>query len=101
MDKVKTKAHDRKIVYNLSESKRTEFASMGILVLIIINFILFWVFPLSTIYANFLITLRQGNNNGHYGGSYTADRLDIEFNQAPLPSHDPQRVKLYNMATLP
>ena len=26
MDKVKTKAQDRQIVYNLSESKRTEFA---------------------------------------------------------------------------
>ena len=63
MDKVKTKAQDRQIVYNLSESKRIEFASMGIFVLIIINFILLWLFPLSTIVANFLITLRQENNN--------------------------------------
>ena len=30
-----------------------------------------------------------------------ADSLDIEFNQAPLISNEPQRVKLYNMATLP
>ena len=30
-----------------------------------------------------------------------ADRLDIEFNQAPLISNEPKRVKLYNMATLP
>ena len=29
------------------------------------------------------------------------ERLDIEFNQAPLSSNEPQRVKLYNMATLP
>ena len=71
MNKVKTKAQDRHIVYNLSESKRTEFALMGIFVLIIVNFILLWLFPLSTIYANFLITLRQENNNGHSGGSYT------------------------------
>ena len=30
-----------------------------------------------------------------------ADRLNIEFNQAPLTSIEPQRVKLYNLATLP
>ena len=70
-DKVKTKATDRKIVYNLPESKRMEFASMGIFVLIIVNFILLWLFPLSTIVANFLIALRTENNNGHPGGSYT------------------------------
>ena len=44
---------------------------MGIFVLIIVNFILLWLFPLSTIVTNFLIALRQGNNNGHPGGSYT------------------------------
>ena len=71
MDKVKTKATDRKIVYNLPESTRTEFASMKIFVLIIVNFIFLWLFPLSTIVANFLIALRQENNNGHPGGSYT------------------------------
>ena len=71
MDKVKTKAKDRQIVYNLSESNRTEFVSMGIFVLIIVNFILLWLFPLSTIVANCLIALRQENNNGHPGGSYT------------------------------
>ena len=71
MDKVKTKATKRQIVYNLSESKKTEFASIGIFVLIIVNYILLWQFPLSTIVANFLIALRQKNNNGHPGGSYT------------------------------
>ena len=71
MNKVKTKAQDRQIVYNLLESNRTEFASMGIFVLIIVNFILLWLFLLSTIVANFLITLRQENNNGLPGGSYT------------------------------
>ena len=71
MDKVNTKAMDRKIVYNLPESKRTEFASMEIFVLIIVNFIFLWLFPLSTIVANLLIALRQENNNGHPGGSYT------------------------------
>ena len=71
MDKVKTNAQDRQIVYNLSESKRKEFASMEILVLIIVNFILLWLFPLSTIVANFIIALRQENNHGHPGGSYT------------------------------
>ena len=30
-----------------------------------------------------------------------ADRMDIEFNQAPITSTEPQRVKLYNMPTLP
>ena len=71
IDKVKTKATKRIIVYNLPESKRTEFASIGIFVLIIVNYILLWLFPLSTIVANFLIALRQENNNGHPGGSYT------------------------------
>ena len=71
MDKVKTKAQNRQIVYNLSESKRMEFASMGIFVLIIVNFILLWLFPLSTILANVLIAIRQENNNGHPRGSYT------------------------------
>ena len=69
-DKGTTKAQDCHIVYNVSESKRTEFASMGMFVLIIVNFILLWLFPLSTIVTNFLIALRQGNN-GHPGGSYT------------------------------
>ena len=71
MDNVKTKATKRQIVYNLSETRRTEFVSIGIFVLIIVKFILLWLFPLSWIYANFLITLRQENNNGHSGGSYT------------------------------
>ena len=71
MDKVKTKATKRQIVYNLSESKRTEFASIGIFVLIIVNFILLWLFPLLTIVANFLIALRQENKNGYRGGSHT------------------------------
>ena len=53
MDKVKTKSTERQIVYNVSESKRTEFASIKIFVLIIVNFILLWLFPLSTIVANF------------------------------------------------
>ena len=70
-DKGKTKAQDRHIVYNVWESKRTEFASMGIYVLISVNFILLWLFPLSTIVTNFIISLRPGNNNGHPGGSYT------------------------------
>ena len=71
MNKVKTKAQDSQIVFNLSESNRTEFASMGIFILIIVNFLFLWLFPLSTIVANFLNTLRQENNNGHPGGSYT------------------------------
>ena len=53
MNKVKTKATEREILYNLLESNRTEFASMEIFVLIIVNFILLWLFPLVTIVANF------------------------------------------------
>ena len=34
-------------------------------------------------------------------GRIRADRMDIEFNQVPLTSNEPQRVKLYNMATVP
>ena len=71
MDKVKTKSTKRQIVYNLSKSKRTEFASNGIFDLIIVNFILLCLFRLSTIVANFLIALKQENNNGHPGKSYT------------------------------
>ena len=33
-------------------------------------------------------------------GRIWAYRLDIEFNQTPLTSNEPQRVKLYKMATL-
>ena len=58
MNKVKTKATKRHRVYNLSKSKRTKFVTIKIFVLIIVNFILLWLFPLSTIVANFLITLR-------------------------------------------
>ena len=57
MDKVKTNANDRQIVYKHLESNKTKFASMGIFVLIIVNFILLWLFPLSTIVANLLIAL--------------------------------------------
>ena len=59
MYKVKTKAQDRQIINNLSESKKTEFASMGNFLLIIVNFILLWLFPLSTIVSNVLIARRQ------------------------------------------
>ena len=34
-------------------------------------------------------------------GRIRAESLDIEFNQTSLISNEPQRVKLYNMATLP
>ena len=34
-------------------------------------------------------------------GRIRADRLYSKFNQALLMSNEPQRVKLYNMATLP
>ena len=71
MDKVKIKEQDCQIVYNLSESNRTDFASMGIFVLIIVNFILLCLFPLSSIVVNILIAQRQDNNNGHAGGSST------------------------------
>ena len=71
MDNKKIKVQDRQMLYNLSELKRTEVASMGIFVLIIVNFILLWLFPLLSIVANLLIALKQGNNNGHLGGSYT------------------------------
>ena len=32
-------------------------------------------------------------------GRIRADRMATEFNQATLTSNEPQRVKLYNMAT--
>ena len=34
-------------------------------------------------------------------GRIRANRLDIEFDSAPPASLEPQRLKLYNMATLP
>ena len=34
-------------------------------------------------------------------GRIRADQLDIEFDKAPPASREPQRVKLYNMATFP
>ena len=64
-------AHDRPIVYNLSESNRTQFASLGIFILIIVHYILLWLFPLSSIVTNIiLLTLKQEHYNGHSGGSY-------------------------------
>ena len=33
-------------------------------------------------------------------GRIRVERLDIEFNQSPVTVNAPQRVKLYNMATL-
>ena len=101
MDKVKTKARTRQIVYNFSESKRTEFTLIRIFVLIIVNFILLWLFPLSTIVVNFLIALKQEIIMDIPKGRLLADHLDIEFNQAPFISNEPQRVKLYNISTLP
>ena len=53
MDKIKTNETKCQIVYHLLESKRTEFASIRIFVLIIVNFILLLPFSLSTIVANF------------------------------------------------
>ena len=73
---------------------------MGIFVLIIVNFILLWLFPLSTIVANLLIALRQKIIMEIPEGRIRADRLNIEFNQVPLTLNEPQRVKLYNIATL-
>ena len=34
-------------------------------------------------------------------GRIRADRINIEFNQVLLTSNESQRVKLYNIATLP
>ena len=70
--KVCQNAHDRLIVHNLSESNRTQFASLGIFVLIIANFILLWQLTLSSIVINFLLTLKILYNR-HSGGSYTGE----------------------------
>ena len=75
MDKVTTITHDRQIVYNLSESKKTEFALIKSFVFIIVNFILLWLFKLSTIVANFVIAIKQENYNGHPRWSYTGGPL--------------------------
>ena len=34
-------------------------------------------------------------------GRIRADHLDIECDPAPLTSHEPQKLKLYNMLTWP
>ena len=101
MDKVKTKAHNRQIVYNLSVSNRTEFASMRIFVLIIVNFILLWLFLLSTIVVNFIMPKDKKIIMNFPEGRIRADRLNIKFNQVPFTSNEPERVKLYNITTLP
>ena len=74
--KVFQNAHDRSIVYNCSESNRTQFASLEIFVLIIANFILIWLFPLLSIVTNFLLTLKHEYYNGHSEGSYTGGTPD-------------------------
>ena len=65
-------AHDRPIQFNLLESNSTQFASLGIFVLLIANFILLELFPLSSNFTNFLFTLKQEHYNGHSGASYTS-----------------------------
>ena len=77
---------------------------MGVFVLIIVYFKLLLLFPLSKIVVNLLIALRHKHNKliiDIPGGCPRADRLDIEFNQAPFTSNELQRVKLYDMVTLP
>ena len=59
MNIVTTNTQDRQRVYNLTESKKIEFAYFGIYILIIVNFILLWLFQLLNIVTNFLIALRQ------------------------------------------
>ena len=41
------KIQGRQIVYNIAVAERTEFALVEILVFIIANFILIWLFPIS------------------------------------------------------
>ena len=54
-------------------SKTIDTALQQMFLLIIANFIFLWLFLLLTIVANFLIAIRQENNNGHPRGSYTVE----------------------------
>ena len=71
MDKVKTKATKRQIVYNLSESERTEFASIGIFELIVVNFYIILDISIIDDCRQFFNCFKTKNNNGHPGGSFT------------------------------
>ena len=61
MDQVNAKAQDRQIVYNLSILTRTDFASIRIFIIIIVNFKLLLLFTLTTIFANLFncVKIRQ------------------------------------------
>ena len=69
-------AHDFPILYNYLESYRTQFFSLEILLYLIANFILLWLFLLFLIVIKFIFTIKQKHYNKHFGGSYTSGTFE-------------------------
>ena len=98
--KVSRKSHYCPIIYNLLKSNKTQFASVGIFVLIIS---IFFYFDYFTYRQLSLISFLLNNTNTLMDisdGRIGAKRQNIEFNQAVVTQNEPKRVKLYNVATV-
>ena len=97
---IKPNAQDSPTVFNLVVANKTEFALVGIFVLQFVNLILLWLYPLSTVVSFVISNLNNIDKMDVTEGRIRADHLDIELDQAPLASREPQQLKLYNMLTL-
>ena len=74
---------------------------MEILELIIANCILLWLFTLSSTVVNLLHHYKNTTVMNIPEGRKRVEYLDIEVDLDPQSSAEPQRVKLYNMVSLP
>ena len=95
------KTQDRQKVFNLAVPKRTKAALLGIFIFQIFNFILLWLYPLSTAVSSLVIYLRNNPLNILPECRIRANCLDIEFDLTQPASQNPQKLKLYSMATVP
>ena len=68
------KSPDRQIVYNLVLKERTKFGLSRIFVLIIVNFILLWIFPLSYILGNLINPVSNEHPRGSDPGGPSRNR---------------------------
>ena len=72
---IKPKAQDHPKVLNLVVAKRTEIGIVGIFVLQFVNFILLWLYLLSTVVTFLIRYLSYNEYNGRPGGSDLGGRF--------------------------
>ena len=73
-NKMKPKSQDRLKVFNLAVAMKTEFALAGILILQFLNFILLWLYPLSTAVSSLVLYIRNNTHYGRPGGPDSSQR---------------------------